>query len=52
MSDLQGSNLVVAGGTSGIGLAIAKLAADAGAKVWALGRSQNYIDQARQQRYD
>lgn len=52
MSDLHAKNVVVAGGTSGIGLAIAKLAADAGAKVWALGRSRNYIDQARQQTGD
>lgn len=49
MSDLNGKNVVVAGGTSGIGLAIVKLAAEAGAKVWAFGRSQKYIDQARQE---
>jgi NAD(P)-dependent dehydrogenase (short-subunit alcohol dehydrogenase family) len=49
MSDLKGKNVVVAGGTSGIGFAISKLAAEAGANVWALGRTQRYIDQARQQ---
>ncbi|MEX1033693.1 MAG: SDR family oxidoreductase [Cellvibrionaceae bacterium] len=47
MADIKGKNVVVAGGTSGIGFAIAKLAAEAGAKVWALGRSQQYIDEAR-----
>lgn len=52
MSDLKGKNVVVAGGTSGIGFAIAKLAADAGANVWALGRTQKYIDEAKQQAGD
>lgn len=47
MSDLKGKNVVVAGGTAGIGLAVAKLAAEAGAKVWAFGRSQEYIDKAK-----
>ncbi|MGQ9426211.1 SDR family NAD(P)-dependent oxidoreductase [Gilvimarinus sp. F26214L] len=49
MSDLKDKNVVVAGGTSGIGFAIADLASRAGARVWALGRTQKYIDQANQQ---
>lgn len=49
MSDLTGKNIVVAGGTSGIGLAIVKLALQSGARVWAFGRSQNYIDKAKQE---
>jgi NAD(P)-dependent dehydrogenase (short-subunit alcohol dehydrogenase family) len=49
MSDLKGKNVVVAGGTSGIGFAIAKLAAEAGANVWALGRTQKYIDEAKKE---
>lgn len=52
MSDLKGKNVVVAGGTSGIGFAIAQLAAEAGANVWALGRSQKYIDEATQKAGD
>lgn len=47
MSDLKNKNVVVVGGTSGIGLAISTLAAEAGASVWALGRTEKYIDAAR-----
>jgi len=47
MSDLNNKNVVVVGGTSGIGLAISQLAAAAGAKVWAVGRSDKYIDAAK-----
>jgi len=45
---LEGKKVVVIGGTAGIGLATAKLAADAGAQVWAAGRSQTHIDKAKE----
>ncbi|MCG8415062.1 MAG: SDR family oxidoreductase [Pseudomonadales bacterium] len=45
-NSLEGKNVVVIGGTAGIGLATAKAAADLGAKVWAAGRSQSHIDRA------
>lgn len=45
---LEGKKVVVIGGTAGIGLATAKLAADAGAQVWAAGRSQAHIDKAKE----
>ncbi|MGI1677797.1 MAG: SDR family oxidoreductase [Cellvibrionaceae bacterium] len=47
MSDLKNKNVVVVGGTSGIGLEITKQAAEAGANVWAIGRSEKYIEQAK-----
>jgi len=47
MADLKGKNVVVVGGTSGIGYGIVKLAAEQGANVWALGRTQKYIDEAK-----
>ena len=49
MSSLENKNVVVIGGTAGIGWEICRLAAEAGAKVWAAGRSQQYIDRAKQQ---
>ncbi len=48
MASLENKNIVVMGGTAGIGLAITQLAAAAGANVWALGRSQERIDAAKQ----
>ena len=39
ITDLAGRHAVVVGGTSGIGLACVRLAAEAGARVWAAGRS-------------
>jgi len=44
---LAGKNVVVIGGTSGIGLATALAASAQGATVWAGGRSQAHIDNAR-----
>ncbi|GFZ81932.1 short chain dehydrogenase [Pseudohongiella nitratireducens] len=46
MTSLQGKNVVVIGGTSGIGLATALAAAEQGAKVWAAGRSQEHLEKA------
>ncbi|HIG40815.1 MAG TPA: SDR family oxidoreductase [Gammaproteobacteria bacterium] len=43
MSDLTGKNLVVIGGTSGIGLATARQAQEAGANVWAVSRSEDRV---------
>ena len=47
--DLSGKNVVVIGGTSGIGLATAAAAARLGANVWAVGRSAAHIEKARSQ---
>lgn len=46
MADLNGKNVVVIGGTSGIGLATAAAAVAAGANVWCAGRTQANIDAA------
>lgn len=45
---LAGKNVVIIGGTAGIGLATAMAAADAGATVWAAGRSQAHRERAEQ----
>ena len=45
-SNLAGKNVVIIGGTAGIGLAAAQAAVAAGAKVWVAGRSQGHIDNA------
>lgn len=45
---LQGKNVVVIGGTSGIGLATAVAASKLGARVWACGRSTEHMDKARE----
>ena len=45
---LAGKNVVVIGGTAGIGLATATMAAEQGAKVWAAGRSEGHIDAAKE----
>ncbi len=44
---LAGKNVVVIGGTSGIGLATAIAASELGAKVWAAGRSSAHMEKAR-----
>ena len=46
MNDLKGKNVVIVGGTAGIGLATAQAAAAAGAKVWAAGRSEAHRGKA------
>lgn len=45
---LAGKNVVVIGGTSGIGLATAVAASRLGATVWAAGRSAEHMDRARE----
>jgi len=47
-NNLTGKNVVIIGGTAGIGLAAAQAAAAAGAKVWAAGRSEGHIEAAKQ----
>lgn len=46
-SKLTGKNVVVIGGTAGIGLATALAAAELGANVWAAGRSEANCERAR-----
>lgn len=46
-SNLAGKNVVIIGGTAGIGLAAAIAAAEQGAKVWAAGRTTAHIDNAK-----
>ena len=46
-NNLAGKNVVIIGGTAGIGLATAIAAAEAGAKVWAAGRSEGHIENAK-----
>lgn len=43
MLDLTDRNVVITGGTSGIGLAVAVQARAAGANVWAVGRSEDRV---------
>lgn len=45
-NNLAGKNVVVIGGTAGIGLATAVAAAELGANVWAAGRSEGHIKNA------
>ncbi len=47
MGSLDQQKVVVIGGTSGIGLATAVMAAAAGADVWAVSRSQDKVDQCQ-----
>lgn len=47
-NNLTGKNVVIIGGTAGIGLAAAQAAAAVGAKVWAAGRSEEHIESAKQ----
>ncbi|ROP61760.1 NAD(P)-dependent dehydrogenase (short-subunit alcohol dehydrogenase family) [Enterobacter sp. BIGb0383] len=47
MSELQGKHLIVIGGSSGIGFAVAQLAGLQGAAITLIGRSQARLDQAR-----
>ncbi|MEV5498947.1 SDR family oxidoreductase [Nonomuraea fuscirosea] len=48
MGEYSGKNVVVTGGSSGIGLAIAQSLADGGARVAITGRSQAALDAARE----
>ena len=49
MDSLTGKNIVIIGGTSGIGLATAIQASDEGANVWAVGRSEDRVKSAASQ---
>ncbi|MBL4581522.1 MAG: SDR family oxidoreductase [Gammaproteobacteria bacterium] len=46
-NNLTGKNVVIIGGTAGIGLAAAQAAVAAGAKVWVAGRSEEHIEAAK-----
>lgn len=46
-NNLEGKNVVIIGGTAGIGLATAIAAAEMGANVWAAGRSEAHIEKAK-----
>ncbi len=46
-NNLAGKNVVIIGGTAGIGLAAAIAASELGAKVWAAGRSEAHIESAK-----
>lgn len=48
VNNLAGKNVVIIGGTAGIGLATAIAASEAGAKVWAAGRSESNLEKARE----
>ncbi len=47
-NNLSGKNVVIIGGTAGIGLAAALAASELGANVWAAGRSEGHIEKARE----
>lgn len=47
VNNLAGKNVVIIGGTAGIGLATAIAASEAGANVWAAGRSEANLEKAR-----
>jgi len=49
MDRYKGKNVVIIGGTSGIGLATAKMLLDEGARVLVTGRSQAGLDSAREE---
>ena len=49
MGNYDGRNVVITGGSSGLGLATAKLFADGGARVLITGRSQAALDAARKE---
>lgn len=48
MKTYTGNTALITGGSSGIGLALAKQLASRGAHVWILGRDQGKLDKARQ----
>ena len=47
-NNLSRKNIVIIGGTAGIGLATAIAASELGANVWAAGRTQAHIDKAKE----
>jgi len=49
MVQYEGKNVVITGGSSGVGFATAKLFADGGARVLITGRTQAALDSAREQ---
>ena len=52
MISLKNQNIVVIGGTSGIGLAVAIIARSAGANVWAASRSEEKVKRCRSDHAD
>ena len=49
--DLSGRTVVVTGGSSGIGLEVAKLFLEAGANVSICGRDKERLEQAKRETY-
>ncbi|WP_410672146.1 SDR family NAD(P)-dependent oxidoreductase [Amycolatopsis sp. cmx-4-68] len=48
MTEYEGKNVVITGGTSGVGFATAKLFVDGGARVLITGRTRATLDSARE----
>ena len=47
MLTLEGKNIIIVGGTSGLGLSAAKACLDAGARIFTFSRNSEKVDQAK-----